>query len=113
MTPVNAGFYLFLARRSRDGEDVNWEGLSADEFLAIKEFGQDKIKRGEARQKIIKEQFDDKISLKKFFDDRRNEIKAAISEKLGLIGEEKYLIQAKRNTSLFYIDVEDIQINEA
>lgn len=112
MTPVNAGFYLFLSRKARDGKDVDLEDLSADEFLAIKDFGQDYIKREETRDENLKQFTNDK-SLKKFFDDRRNEIKNTLLEKLGLIGEEKYLIQAKRNTSLFYVDVKDIQINEA
>ena len=142
MSDLNASFYLFMARKSRDEAYVDLENITDAELLEIKEFGR-KNKKNEEEKEVNKkyaekktEEKEKKNTLKmeiekkspilnpieRFFHDRRNEIKIALLSELGPIGE-KYLIksrkpkvenESKRNikSTLFYIDVEDIQINE-
>lgn len=119
MSTMCASFYLFMARKSHDEGIVDIEKLTDSDFLEIKEFGRDHVINEKSKEE--KEGKPKSNPIESFFRDRRNEIKTDLSV-LGPIGE-KYLIKSRKRkiegvsprnvkSTLFYIEVEDIQINE-
>lgn len=108
MSPVNYAFYRYVAQKSQDEGLVDLMDITEADFLAIKFYGRDRWYQEDHRQEAAT-QFADKQSLKTFINDRKNEIKNALDERLGLIGLQQYAIKTRRGKS--YVEIDTIEIN--
>lgn len=114
LSRTNYSFYLFLAKKSRDEGLIDPYKITEDEFFSIKKFGLDSYQSETLKAEIHKlcdENGEVKAEeIKIFIDDRKNDIKRALDDKLGLLGLDRYVIKTRNGKC--YIEIEDIVVNE-
>lgn len=91
MSKINYAFYLFVARKKLISGPVDIFRIDEDEFLSIKEFGNDLLKNGEAREES-RAMYGSEKKLEDFLRDRKSGIKKALDKALGLLGSGRYAI---------------------
>ena len=107
LPPIDFSVYLFIARKCKDVGIVNLNLITEEEFLEVKELPLDVIQIKESKQMNVAA-FNDALSRKAFFDERKSRIKKSLENALGAFSE-IYEIKTRRSEGS-YFSVENIAI---